>query len=118
MRVPDFGGPTIIVCSAESKAACLSRDGICLPRLQEGDLLCVFKKGDVPCEGAWTGGKRFTFYAGFEDSRDCTPCACEAAKVDLGANGGKGAPTACGTPSGGKPIGALTMTDLSTACCR
>jgi hypothetical protein len=110
-------GPVAIVCAPEGKGACPSGQA-CLPPLQKGDELCVFKEGDVPCEGAWAGGKRFTFYDGFEDSRACTACACEVGKVEPAAKGGKEASKACGTPSGGKPIGALTMQKPITACCR
>lgn len=111
---PDFTRAVVIECSTESKGgACASGGEVCLPPPAKYETLCVYKRGDVPCEGAWAGGQRFTYYAGFEDSRACAPCACEEAKVDKDAGAKE-----CGKPSGSRGIGKVTMTDLTTACCR
>ncbi|UQA60070.1 hypothetical protein [Polyangium aurulentum] len=117
IRAPDFG-PVIVVCSAESKAGCPSGQG-CGPRPPAGYGLCVMKSGDVPCVGDWARGERFTFYRSFEDSRDCTACACEAPKPDASAKrAGKRVSKTCGAPSGGQAVGAFEMRALTTACCR
>ena len=112
-HLPDFTRPAVIMCTAEKGGVCGSgsASGVCLPPPSKYEKLCVYKRGDVPCEGAWAEGQRFTYYAGFDDSRDCTPCACEVAKPDAGAK-------ACGAPSGGQSIGAVSMRDLTTVCCR
>jgi hypothetical protein len=66
--------------------------------------LCVHQAGDVACPaGPFTD--RHVFFAGVNDTRGCTACAC-----------GPAAGGACAA-SGGGPVGQVTGTAATTFCC-
>lgn len=55
-------------------------EGVCTPPPPEGFEagLCIYAQGDLECPaGAYA--TKYTYYAGAEDSRDCTNCTCGAA---------------------------------------
>lgn len=139
---------TAHVCAPNGKVAPSSackQGEICAPERPASAALCIVHAGSVPCPPGWSDSSS-TYYAGYDDTRDCTGCSCgsggepcELEKLYLGCtqqDGGYPVPSgscedllpgysyrllrtarAC-TPDGGAPTGALTTTGETTACCR
>lgn len=84
-----YGWATVArTCRGATSGSCGAPDEVCAPPAPAGFEQCLFQSGDADCPVTYP--VRHTFYSTFDDSRDCTPCAC------------------------GAPVGSTCMTMLST----
>lgn len=65
-------------CQAVPRTPCADASGICLAAAppQPGWHVCVYQKGDAACPSFSPYQDKRLFYAGVEDTRGCSDCAC------------------------------------------
>jgi len=76
--VPKWG-LTVLGCEgvAEGGEVGCGSAAKCAPAPPPEFRACVYREGDIPCEGA-SYTDRLVIYAGFDDKRTCTDCACSS----------------------------------------
>lgn len=75
-KLPYVWGAVAQTCHGLTSGSCASPSEICAPAVEPGFEQCIAQFGDRECPKAYS--KKNVFYYGFEDTRDCTPCACSA----------------------------------------
>ncbi|MFT3767532.1 MAG: hypothetical protein QM820_18920 [Minicystis sp.] len=65
-------------CRSATPGTCADSGQACLPEIPTGFRACVYHEGDVDCSGPALAPytEKHVFYAGFEDTRACSPCIC------------------------------------------
>jgi hypothetical protein len=64
-------------CRAITAGGCTG-GALCVPPLAPGFRWCVYQQGDVSCYKLGPYQDRYVFYDDYQDTRDCTSCACGA----------------------------------------
>ena len=66
-------------CTWTPRGDCPSLGDVCLPAapVPDGFRVCVSHEGDVDCPSFGPYLDKHVFYEGVEDTRSCTPCACD-----------------------------------------
>jgi hypothetical protein len=75
-KQPSTWGAVAQTCHGIAAGSCASPSELCAPAVEPGFEQCIGQFGDRECPKAYS--KKSVFYYGFEDTRDCTPCACSA----------------------------------------
>jgi hypothetical protein len=96
-----------IGCASQTTVAGGCTADVCQPRpiAPFATGLCIRQAGDQPCPGGTPYTDRHVFFAGVDDTRGCTACACGAP------SGGSCAPV------GGASIGQAIGKTATTFCC-
>ncbi len=75
-KQPSAWGAVAQTCHGVASGSCASPSEICAPAVEPGFEQCIAQFGDRECPKAYS--QKSVFYYGFEDTRDCSPCACSA----------------------------------------
>ncbi len=75
-KLPYLWGSVARTCRGAALGSCASPAEGCSPPAAPGFAQCLTHEGDRECPAAYP--TKHLFYHGLDDTRDCTPCACDA----------------------------------------